>query len=67
MLPRRDSTSTAYAAMIALDRLWATSGPRPVHRNPGQAGVKARLYVDVRRRPSPDRAPQHRAGDLRLS
>ncbi|MEE1797585.1 DUF6207 family protein [Streptomyces sp. JV176] len=43
--------ATAHTAMTTLDRLWATSGPSPVHRAPGQAGVKAHLYVDLRRRP----------------
>ncbi|MFC9425793.1 DUF6207 family protein [Streptomyces sp. NPDC056987] len=56
--------ATAHAAMT-LDRLWATSGPRPVRRNPGQAGVKARLYEDLSRRPDEDTYLQNVAQETR--
>ncbi|MFC9431668.1 DUF6207 family protein [Streptomyces sp. NPDC056987] len=57
--------ATAHAAMATLDRLWATSGPRPVHRTPGQAGVQARLYVDLHRRPDEDTALQDLVQEIR--
>ncbi|WP_098023689.1 MULTISPECIES: DUF6207 family protein [unclassified Streptomyces] len=40
---------TAAALMEGLQQLWATSGITPVRRDPGQPGVRARLYADVRR------------------
>ncbi|WP_257231493.1 DUF6207 family protein [Streptomyces sp. Rer75] len=40
---------TAQAVMSALDRWWATSGVPTVRREPGSAGVKARVYADIRR------------------
>ncbi|MFD4695839.1 DUF6207 family protein [Streptomyces sp. NPDC058463] len=43
--------TTALAAMAALELHWATSGVGPVRREPGAAGVKARIYADTRRRP----------------
>ncbi|MEU3823389.1 DUF6207 family protein [Streptomyces sp. NPDC030392] len=42
---------TALTVMDTLDRLWATSGTATVRRVPGEPGVRARLYADVRRRP----------------
>ncbi|MER5464595.1 DUF6207 family protein [Streptomyces sp. NPDC002668] len=41
--------ATALAAMTELDRHWATSGVGTVRRVPGEPGVKARLYADLRR------------------
>ncbi|MER5462012.1 DUF6207 family protein [Streptomyces sp. NPDC002668] len=41
--------TTALAAMAELDRHWATSGAGAVRRVPGEPGVKARLYADLRR------------------
>ncbi|MGW1278913.1 DUF6207 family protein [Streptomyces tsukubensis] len=41
--------ATAIAVMTALDRLWATSGRGSVRREPGVAGVTARVYADIRR------------------
>ncbi|HKR49803.1 MAG TPA: DUF6207 family protein [Pseudonocardiaceae bacterium] len=40
---------TALTALGELDRVWASSGSHRVWRVPGQAGVKARLYADLRR------------------
>jgi hypothetical protein len=40
--------ATALAAMNELDRWWATSGVGRVRRVPGEPGVKARLYADLR-------------------
>ncbi|WNI34381.1 DUF6207 family protein [Streptomyces sp. ITFR-6] len=41
--------ATALQAMQELGRLWATSGVVPVWRVPGEVGVRARLYADLRR------------------
>ncbi|WP_242442278.1 DUF6207 family protein [Streptomyces sp. CB02460] len=36
--------------MVArLEERWATSGPAPVRRVPGRAGVTGRVYADIRR------------------
>ncbi|MFF3735324.1 DUF6207 family protein [Streptomyces sp. NPDC002476] len=43
--------ATVQAVMTALDQLWAASGTRPTRRTPGEPGVGARVYADVRRRP----------------
>ncbi|MGW6244423.1 DUF6207 family protein [Streptomyces roseolus] len=41
--------ATLHTAAEHLGRHWATSGtPRP-HRAPGEPGVTARLYADLRR------------------
>ncbi|CAL9631637.1 DUF6207 family protein [Streptomyces sp. enrichment culture] len=49
--------ATARTVTDTLDRLWATSGTAPVRRVPGEPGVRARLYADVRRRPeAPERS-----------
>ncbi|PCG83103.1 hypothetical protein CIB93_26590 [Streptomyces sp. WZ.A104] len=40
---------TAATVMDALQQQWATSGITPVWRTPGEAGVKARVYADLRR------------------
>ncbi|MFI2352479.1 DUF6207 family protein [Streptomyces sp. NPDC019443] len=53
--------ATALAVMAALDRLWATSGTGTLRRVPGEAGVGARLYADLRR-PAPFRSPGLRRG-----
>ncbi|MGW2863284.1 DUF6207 family protein [Streptomyces sp. NPDC001205] len=42
--------ATAQAAMTALDRLWATSGPCRTHRVPGEPGARVRLFADLRPR-----------------
>ncbi|GAA1545010.1 hypothetical protein GCM10009730_62590 [Streptomyces albidochromogenes] len=39
---------TIRAVMDGLQRQWATSGVTPVWRTPGEAGVKARMYADIR-------------------
>ncbi|GGR45655.1 DUF6207 family protein [Streptomyces netropsis] len=41
--------ATAHAMMASLERQWATSGMGPVRREPGEPGVKARIYADLRR------------------
>lgn len=46
---------TVHAVMRALQEQWATSGITPVRRTPGEAGVRGRVYADVRR---PGTAPQ---------
>jgi hypothetical protein len=43
--------TTARAAAAELDRQWATSGITAVRRVPGEPGVTARLYADLRRQP----------------
>ncbi|MGW1281363.1 DUF6207 family protein [Streptomyces tsukubensis] len=40
---------TVQAVMAALEELWATSGIAPVRRDPGEPGVRARIYADVLR------------------
>ncbi|MFD9419495.1 DUF6207 family protein [Streptomyces goshikiensis] len=40
---------TVPAVMAALEERWATSGIAPVRRNPGEPGVRARIYADVLR------------------
>ncbi|MEU7151163.1 DUF6207 family protein [Streptomyces sp. NPDC045456] len=42
---------TAAAAVQALCALWWSSGPSRPWRVPGQAGVRMRTYVDIRREP----------------
>jgi hypothetical protein len=41
--------ATAITAVADLDHLWATSGITAVRRKLGTAGVKARVYADLRR------------------
>ncbi|MFD3729545.1 DUF6207 family protein [Streptomyces sp. NPDC058671] len=41
--------ATLQAAAGALGRHWATSGTPRVRRVPGEPGVTARLYADLRR------------------
>ena len=49
---------TIRTMMDALQQQWATSGITPVWRVPGEAGVRARVYADVRRQPDPaDQGP----------
>ncbi|WP_327328771.1 DUF6207 family protein (plasmid) [Streptomyces sp. NBC_01210] len=40
---------TALAVMSELEKWWATSGVGTPRRAPGQPGVKARVYADIRR------------------
>ncbi|MEU5108161.1 DUF6207 family protein [Streptomyces sp. NPDC021354] len=40
---------TAVAVMSRLGEMWATSGVGPVRRVAGEPGVRARMYVDIRR------------------
>lgn len=40
---------TVRAVMAALEERWATSGIVPVRRDPGEPGVRARIYADVLR------------------
>ncbi|ALC18377.1 DUF6207 family protein [Streptomyces pristinaespiralis] len=44
---------TVRAVLDGLQQQWVTSGVTPVWRTPGEAGVRARVYADVRRRPDP--------------
>ncbi|MFF3343017.1 DUF6207 family protein [Streptomyces flavidovirens] len=44
--------------MDGLQQQWATSGITPVWRTPGEAGVRARVYADVRRHPNPPTWPR---------
>lgn len=44
---------TVRTVMDGLQQQWATSGITPVWRTPGEVGVKARVYADVRRQPDP--------------
>ncbi|MEW2084236.1 DUF6207 family protein [Streptomyces sp. NPDC005283] len=41
--------ATALAVMSELDKWWATSDIGTLRRAPGQPGVKARVYADIRR------------------
>ncbi|MFF7082075.1 DUF6207 family protein [Streptomyces lavendulae] len=38
---------TVRAVMTALEQRWATSGVVPVRRDPGEPGIRARIYADV--------------------
>ncbi|MFJ6785883.1 DUF6207 family protein [Streptomyces yangpuensis] len=40
---------TVRAVMTALEERWATSGIVPMRRDPGEPGVRARVYADVLR------------------
>ncbi|MGW0777248.1 DUF6207 family protein [Streptomyces sp. NPDC002835] len=40
---------TIRAVMDGLRQRWTTSGITPVWRTPGDAGIKARVYADIRR------------------
>lgn len=40
---------TVRAVITALEERWATSGTGPVRREPGEPGVRARVYADVLR------------------
>ncbi|MFE7948195.1 DUF6207 family protein [Streptomyces sp. NPDC057426] len=41
--------TTIRTVMDSLQQQWATSGITPITRRPGEAGVKARVYADIRR------------------
>ncbi|MFE3907496.1 DUF6207 family protein [Streptomyces sp. NPDC059153] len=41
--------ATAHAVMATLELQWTTSGLGPVRRDPGEPGVRARVYADTRR------------------
>ncbi|WP_327372345.1 DUF6207 family protein [Streptomyces sp. NBC_01217] len=41
---------TIRAVMDSLQQRWATSGITPVWRAPGEAGVRAGVYADIRHR-----------------
>ncbi|GLX42180.1 hypothetical protein Sros01_82520 [Streptomyces roseochromogenus] len=40
---------TVRAVMAALEEHWATSGTGPMRRDPGEPGVRARVYADFLR------------------
>ncbi|MGW6705490.1 DUF6207 family protein [Streptomyces sp. NPDC054956] len=40
---------TVRAVMAGLEARWATSGIVPVRRDPGEPGVRARIYADILR------------------
>ncbi|MFJ3881568.1 DUF6207 family protein [Streptomyces sp. NPDC090077] len=40
---------TVRAVMAAREERWATSGVSPVRQEPGEPGVRARIYADVLR------------------
>ncbi|MFJ9597881.1 DUF6207 family protein [Streptomyces virginiae] len=40
---------TVRAVMVTLEERWAISGIVPVRRDPGEPGVRARVYADVLR------------------
>ncbi|WP_329539336.1 DUF6207 family protein [Streptomyces sp. NBC_01358] len=41
---------TAALVMASLEQRWATSGITVARRMPGEPGVRARIYADIRRR-----------------
>ncbi|WP_226652076.1 DUF6207 family protein [Streptomyces hydrogenans] len=45
--------ATVQAAVAEVARLWAASGSPKVRRIPGEPGVTARMYADLRRPGSP--------------
>ncbi|WP_234323561.1 DUF6207 family protein [Streptomyces sp. NRRL F-2580] len=47
-IARRDE-DTVRAVMATLEERWATSGIAPARRDPGEPGVRARIYADVLR------------------
>ncbi|MEU0397097.1 DUF6207 family protein [Streptomyces sp. NPDC006208] len=51
---RAADEATSQTVMHDLDQCWATSGTSPVHRRPGEPGVRVRVYADVGR---PGRLP----------
>lgn len=53
---------TIRTVMDGLQQQWATSGIAPVWRTPGEAGVRARVYADIRR---PSTLGRKRAAGLR--
>nr|WSW49884.1 DUF6207 family protein [Streptomyces sp. NBC_01001] len=42
-----EDEDTVRAVMATLDERWATSGIAPVRRDPGEPGVRSRIYADV--------------------
>ncbi|MBT2440076.1 hypothetical protein J7E93_08075 [Streptomyces sp. ISL-36] len=45
--------STVRTVMHRLQQQWATSGITPVWHVPGEPGVRARVYADIRRPSTP--------------
>ncbi|ROQ23611.1 hypothetical protein EDD98_7561 [Streptomyces sp. PanSC19] len=46
--------ATARTVMSGVEKLWASSGVTPVRREPGQAGVRARIYLRTQHSPGSD-------------
>ncbi|MFF3343650.1 DUF6207 family protein [Streptomyces flavidovirens] len=44
---------TIRTVMASLQQQWATSGITPVWHVPGERGVRARVYADIRRPSTP--------------
>jgi hypothetical protein len=55
---------TVRAVTDGLQQQWDTSGVTPVWRTPGEAGVTARVYADIRR---PGTTDQGRSCNRRIS
>ncbi|MFJ7069713.1 DUF6207 family protein [Streptomyces sp. NPDC101115] len=47
--PAGTGEATVQAAVAEVARRWATSGSPQVRRIPGEPGVTARMYADLRR------------------
>ncbi|MFK0259083.1 DUF6207 family protein [Streptomyces sp. NPDC090445] len=44
-----ENEDTVRAVMATLEERWATSGIAPVRRDPGEPGVRSRIYADILR------------------